>query len=402
MKKWISFICVLFILTFSFQPIFASERTIELNSQYAYLYDPSTSLIYLDKDANKKMYPASMTKVLTVSLALEKIDDLKTKVTITNEDVAGLLSVGASVAGFNEGEKVTYEDLLYGALLPSGADACNALARLTYGNIKGMVDAMNEKVKKLGLKNSHFENVTGLHDDNHYTTAKDMALILNDALKDKDFNKIFESRKYIDSSGKREWLSSLERAKFLKNIDISHIDGAKSGYTDAAQLTLASTMTVNNHRFILVTGYAKGQRTQNHVIDANTVYQYLTDNYHKLTLYKKDEDIHTYFILKSFYGFESVKTYNEISIIVSKDIASKDVDISYEGKTVLEAPLQVNESVGNVIVKHKEKELYRFDVSFNETKESSMIAVILHYGFIALLGSLIILTIYKLIKRKAH
>ena len=182
MKKIVSSLIACLLIFLSIQPIHAyTNINIELYSQYAYLYDRDTSLVYMEKKSNEKIYPASMTKILTVSLALDYITDLQEVVTIKQADFKGVVEEGATVAGLFPGEKVTYEDLLYGALLPSGADACQALARLIFGDVDHMVTAMNEKVIELGLQQTHFMNVTGLHDEKHYTTAHEMALILNHA-----------------------------------------------------------------------------------------------------------------------------------------------------------------------------------------------------------------------------
>ena len=171
MKKIITCMITM-IVCLGIVPVHASENfQVSLHSKYAYLYDQETQMVYLDQKSQDKIYPASMTKILTVSLALDKIPDIHEKVRITQADLDGLFEAGATIAGFYAGELVTYEDLLYGALLPSGADACNALARLTYGSTDGMVMAMNQLVEQLNLKNSHFMNVTGLHHNEHYTTV---------------------------------------------------------------------------------------------------------------------------------------------------------------------------------------------------------------------------------------
>lgn len=128
MKKIVSSLIACLLIFLSIQPIHAyTNINIELYSQYAYLYDRDTSLVYMEKKSNEKIYPASMTKILTVSLALDYITDLQEVVTIKQADFKGVVEEGATVAGLFPGEKVTYEDLLYGALLPSGADACQAL-----------------------------------------------------------------------------------------------------------------------------------------------------------------------------------------------------------------------------------------------------------------------------------
>lgn len=399
MKKIASLLC-LFILLVTIQPVQAKE--IQLFSKYYYLYDRSNEMVYLDEKSDEKIYPASMTKILTVSLALDKITDIHQKVTITSQDIDGLLALQATTAGFYVGEQVTYEDLLYGALLPSGADACQALSRLTYGSTKQMVAAMNQKVKSLGLTHSHFQNVTGLHDDNHYTTVKDMARILNHALSNKEFVKVFNAREYTSSSN-IHWISSLQRGKEYKGIDISHIDGGKSGFTDEAQLTFASTMTIDHHQLILVTAYAKGQHSQNHVKDAVYVCDYMTKNFHEIVLYKKDETIQDYWIFPSFQFQYHYPAYQDISLLVSRDISRKDLKFEVEGKNYLLLPQHKNQQIGKLKVQYQQKSIYEYPLILTHDIQSSMMDAIGIYGIlicipVALVG--IIVTIKR--KKDKH
>ncbi|WP_195598661.1 D-alanyl-D-alanine carboxypeptidase family protein [Longibaculum muris] len=392
MKKIASLLC-LFILFVTIQPVQAKE--IQLFSKYYYLYDRSNEMIYLDEKSDEKIYPASMTKILTVSLALDKIPDIHQKVTITSQDIDGLLALQATTAGFYVGEQVTYEDLLYGALLPSGADACLALSRLTYGSTKQMVAAMNQKVKSLGLTHSHFQNVTGLHDENHYTTVKDMAHILNHALSNKEFVKVFNAREYTSSSN-HHWISSLQRGKEYKGIDISHIDGGKSGFTDEAQLTFASTMTIDHHQLILVTAYAKGQHSQNHVKDAVHVCDYMTKNFHEIVLYKKDETIQDYWIFPSFQFQYHYPAYQDISLLVSRDISKSDLKFEVEGKNYLLLPQHKNQQIGKLKVQYQQKTIYEYPLILTHDIQSSMMDTIGIYGIlicipVALVGIIVII-----------
>lgn len=399
MKKIVSIFLVTFICFLYFQPVSAQNIDIELHSRYAYLFDRETSLVYLDKGSEDKIFPASMTKILTVSLALEKIDNLQQSVTILDADLKDLAQLHATVAGFYAGEKVTYEDLLYGALLPSGADACNALARLTYGSLEGMVDAMNKKVESLSLKNSHFMNVTGLHDEQHYTTVHDMAMILNAALENKEFVKVFETRQHMSSKGNHQWVSSLQRGQDYKNLDTTHIDGGKSGFTDEAQLTFASTMTIDNHQLILVTAYAKGQHTQNHVQDAVNVYEYMNNHFHQVILYKKDEEIQEYWVKKSFQWKYTEKASSNISFLCDQSIDSSSLEITRDIPSILEAPLKEGQTIGHISVKYQNETLYDYSLTASSSIESSLPAVLLYYfivcGLPVILIMLIIWFIYK-------
>lgn len=397
MKKLISLI-VLVMLFFQITPVSASENlNVSLHSQYAYLYDQQTNIVYLDQRSQEKIYPASMTKILTVSLALEKIDDIHQEVQIEQVDLDGLLEQGASVAGFYVGERVTYEDLLYGALLPSGADACNALARLTYGSTDQLVEAMNQLVTRLHLNDSHFMNVTGLHDEQHYTTPYDMAMILHHALQNDAFEDVFNARVYTSSRGNHTWSSSLQRGKNAYGLDISQIDGAKSGFTDEAQLTLASTMTIDEHQFILVTAYAQGQYTQNHVRDAIAVCQYLHNNYHQVILYKKDEEMADYWILQSFDFRYQYCAPEEISVIVNKDISENDLVYQIDTPTFLVAPMEAGEKIGTLSIYNQDQLVYSYDMILLTDISSTLMERILYYGLIFLVvgGCIAVIIIFK-------
>lgn len=395
MKKWISLLTVFLLLSVSLMPVSATEK-LSLHSQYAYLYDRDTSLVYFNQKSEDQIYPASMTKILTVSLSLNKIDDLHQVVTITKADLAGLIESHATTAGFYEGEQVTYEDLFYGALLPSGADACNALARLTYGSVSRFVNAMNEHIQSLGLKKTHFQNVTGLHDNKHYTTVKDMSVILNDALQNEIFVKVFEARTHTSSKGNHTWLSSLQRGKEMKNIDISHIDGGKSGFTDEAGLTFASTMTIHGHHLILVTAKAKGQYSQNHVKDAVGVYQYMNQYYQDFILYKKDEDVQDFWVLKSFQIKYTYQPKDDISVLIPVDNSSSDYQIDITSQSIMNAPIKKGTSLGTIELRYQDKVIYEYQMIINESIDSPILAIVLFYGIVMLVIVFIILCLLKL------
>ena len=142
----------------------------------------SDKAIIAERDANKKIYPASTLKIMTLLTAIDHIKDLNDTFTMTYEITDPLYVADASVAGFLNGEKVTMTDLLYGMILPSGADSAMALAVKIAGSEEAFVKLMNSKAKELGLKNTHFTNVSGLHDKNNYSTAYDMAIITYHAM----------------------------------------------------------------------------------------------------------------------------------------------------------------------------------------------------------------------------
>ena len=165
-KKLITLGLSLFTFIATMTPIYAVDNSasVDISGEYGIVIDQDNGQILYDKKAKEKMYPASITKILTCIVALEMVDDLDKQVTITDSDVETVWETGASAANFTPGEVVTYRDVFMGAMLPSGADACRALANNTCGSQEKFVDKMNALVKKLGLKDSHFVNTTGIHD----------------------------------------------------------------------------------------------------------------------------------------------------------------------------------------------------------------------------------------------
>ena len=143
-----------------------------------------------------QIYPASMTKIMTVILGIENLDDLDEKITLTNEMFTGLYEQDATQAGFQPGEEVRVIDLLYGAMLPSGAECCIALADTISGSEADFAELMNKKARKLGMENTHFCDSTGLHNPDHYSTVKDIAVLMKYCIKNDTFREIVETSRH--------------------------------------------------------------------------------------------------------------------------------------------------------------------------------------------------------------
>ena len=170
-----------------------NAEEIKINSKNAIMYNELDNKIIYEKNKDEKIKIASLTKIATIIIALEN-GDLNKEIIITNEDFNNTADL--ALAGFKVGEKVTLEDLLYGAMLPSGAEACNTLARSTSGSVENHVKKMNELAKKLNCKNTHFVNVTGIDANNHDSSVSDLSKILKYALENNNFRKIFETKEH--------------------------------------------------------------------------------------------------------------------------------------------------------------------------------------------------------------
>ena len=250
-----------------------------INSPYAVLMQVRGGRVIGEINGEEQMYPASMTKIMTTIVAIENLKDLDQEITLTNEMFEGLYEQDATQAGFQPGETVRAIDLLYGVMLPSGAECCIALADTIAGSEADFVTMMNEKATKLGMTGTNFCDTTGLHDANHYSTAKDIAVLLKYALKDDTFREIIESP-YHSTPGTNIHPDGITfYSTMFKNLSDTavtdgQIMGGKTGYTGEAGHCLASFAEIDGTEYILVTGGASGTGIP-HINDAVTIYNRL-------------------------------------------------------------------------------------------------------------------------------
>lgn len=270
-------------------PVYAEytdkSKVLSIESGYGILIDLDTNTVIASKGGDEKMYPASMTKVMTLIVAYENIKDLdSTTYTFDAAMLDELFRQNASVAGFLADETVTARDLLYGAILPSGGDATNALAELVAGSEEHFAVLMNEKVKELGLKNTHFVTASGLHDDDHYSTCHDMAKILEYAISKPEMKKILSTYRYTTSKTDKHpdgitLVSTMFSRMAGDEVEGLYIQGGKTGYTIEARNCLCSFAAncredesdYTTPQYILVTAHAIGEYTP--VYDAFDVYK---------------------------------------------------------------------------------------------------------------------------------
>lgn len=250
-----------------------------LYSENAILMRLSDRNILLEKQADERIFPASLTKMMTVLVAIEHLDNLRKPVVMQKEWYDELLAAGASMAGFLPGEQVTVKDLLYGSLLASGAECCAALAVTACGSQSAFVNEMNRKAKQLGMKHTHFTNPTGLHHDEHYSTVRDFSRLLCEALQNKTFRELFTSKRFVIQSTNRHPQGITLNSSLFSKISSSSVQGGqilggKTGYTEKAGLCLATLSVIDGNEYILITAGAPGDHKseQYHVLDAFTVY----------------------------------------------------------------------------------------------------------------------------------
>ncbi len=217
----------------------------KLDCEYAILIDLDERTVLASKNAEKKMYPASMTKVMTLICAVENIKDTEDTFTFYAELINPVYKQNATLAGFSAGETVTICDLLYGAILPSGADATCALAEYVSGSEEEFVKLMNQKAEEMGLKNTHFTNTSGLHNSNHYSTAHDMALILEYAMNNSLCREVLSTYRYTTTKTEQHPDGLMLESTMFGRIYGNEPEGVeiiagKTGYTDKGLHCLVS------------------------------------------------------------------------------------------------------------------------------------------------------------------
>ncbi|MDO4476325.1 MAG: serine hydrolase [Lachnospiraceae bacterium] len=248
-------------------------------SQNLILIDADNGDVLSSVKATERIYPASMTKMMTAITAIEQLSSMDTQIMVPNDLYERIDIYEASIAGFEAGETTSAYDLLCGVLLPSGAECSLALADYLAGSESAFVEQMNSKAAQLGMANTHFVNPTGLHDDNHYSTAADMATLLRYCLQNQTFRSIITQVTHTMNPTSRhpqgfEVMNTLYKMGAVTTFPGGQILGGKTGYTRQAGQCLASFTQIGVKTYILVTAGAPGtpDGEQLHIQDAVTVY----------------------------------------------------------------------------------------------------------------------------------
>ena len=307
MKK-IFYIIILFLLSINI--VKAVELPVDVTADAVVLMNLDTEQIIYTKNPDKKEILASLTKVMTAYVVIKNVEDLNKKVTITEEDIYGLW--GFTCVGLEVGDKVSYMDLLYGAILTSGADATQALAYHTAGSPEAFVKLMNEEAKKLGLNHTNFEDSYGGHDDN-VSTAREFTKLLKECLKNETFKKVFNTYQKKLSNDLVAFNSTRGYA-FFHGLDENLITGSKSGYTPEAGLLLASTANINGTNYALVIMKCEiNDYMSTHVLESYRIYDYVsTLKFETKTVIKKNTVLKTIPVENG--------TISEYAVVVDRDI----------------------------------------------------------------------------------
>lgn len=228
----------------------ASDSDPVISAGQAVLTDGETGKILYEKSADEKAYPASTTKIMTALVTLENLEKYDSPITQTVEVPAEAAGVEGSSLYLAAGEKISMEDLLYGLMLVSGNDAATALACIIGGTQENFVSMMNDKAAELHCSSTHFTNPSGLFDEDHYTTARDMAVIAREAMKDPTFRKIVAAKDHKAQRTDSDYLTFHNKNKTIFQYDGG--TGIKIGYTQASGRTLVASAERDGRSMICV------------------------------------------------------------------------------------------------------------------------------------------------------
>ena len=382
-KKIISFILFFFLFIVS---INADE--LNLSSDKYILYNMNDDNVLMEHNSDEKTQIASLTKIMTTIVAIENVKDYNKKITITKEmfnDVAW----DVATAGYKVGDKVTYNDLFYGAILPSGADAVNALAYTVFGNYDAFIKKMNEKAKQLGLKNTKFSNPIGLYDENNYSSAKDVSTLLIYALKNTKFKEIFTTKNYASTNGVK-MKSTIESYNSKNgNADLNYITGAKTGYIKKAGYCLATTAEIDGIEYLLVTlnAYSTGAP---HIKDAVKTYKYYSENYSYKNIVKKNTIVVTLSTKYSKNKEIDIKANKNIKQYLKNDFNSKNIEYKYDGEKYVTPFTKQGTKLGTIEIKYNNKTLDKFDLIYSQKVKFSIFNFLWTYKFIIIIFVLLV------------
>lgn len=374
-------------------------KAIEIKSSNMVLYNLNENVIIDELNKDKKISIASMTKIMTVLVAIENISDINEKIILTKDIFEDLISLNASVAGFYAGEEVAYIDLLYGAFLPSGADATKALAINISGSEENFVKLMNKKAIKLNLKNTNFVNTSGLDNVNHYSSVDDVAIILKYALSNSIFKKIFLADNYTTTDKYLKMYSTLDKTMNNYKIKADYIIGGKTGYTIDAGRCLASVAydKHNNVYYLLVTANAPTETNYSHLLDAKNIYEYYFKNYSYYNIINVNDVLIT---LDTKYAKENkleIKATDTFLKYLPNNFDKSKVRLEYEGINVIKYSTKLGTKLGNIIVTYDNELLGNIDIVLNDKLHFSLIDF-LTINWVTI--TLILIIIYIIVKFK--
>ena len=369
MKK----ICLFFILLIFPLCVYAEDLNLAENAKSAILIEASTGEVLYNKNANERLAPASMTKIMSLILIMENIENGNLKwndIVVVSKNAA---SMGGSQIFLETNEMMSVEDLVKGICVASGNDATVAMAEKIAGTEKAFVKLMNDKANSLGLKNTHFVNATGLDAEGHYSSANDMAVMARELVKHQkilEFSSIYEDylRKNTNNSF---WLVNTNKlVKFY-----SYIDGLKTGYTGNAGYCLTATGKKNDMRLISVV--MGEESTEKRSADTLAMLDYGFNMYNIDKIVDSGDSLGIVKVNLGDPEYVDIVAKKDITVLNNSQKEKRDVKYEIETNEIV-APVKIGDTVGKISV--FENGNYKYDVDVTvayDVKKANILKILI-------------------------
>lgn len=365
--------------------LFSNVYALELDSKNALLYNLNDNQVLIEKNKDEKIYMSNLDRIMVTLIAIDQIDNLNHDITITYSMIK---NSNVDNIGFEEGDIVTYNDLLYATLLTDAEDAKNALViSLAKSEIK-FSDWMNDKAEKMELSNTHYDlsNI-----EKNYTSIEDTYKVLKEALKNSKFKTIFETNKYTLSTGKT--IQSNITNYVSKYPDISKITLGRLSEKGNSLITTALD-TENNIKYMLI----NLGTVDDMLNDTVSTYDYYFKNYKYHILIGKDEIVKT---IDTKYSKEKIEvTLGEDIKYYADNIDKSLLKINYEGMETVKAGTEIGTVLGTVHVTYNDEKILDYDVILNKEIPFSLFKYIMSHIVIIIIGLIAIVSIIFGVRKK--
>ena len=381
-------------------PIFCNAENFDLNSKNVVLYNLNDNRVLYEQNKDEKVSIASMTKILTAMTVIENQNNLQKTIKLTNNDFKKINELNLATAGFKVGDTVTYEDLLYGLLFPSGAECAFALSNNTFSTYDEFINKMNNLAKKIGMKNSSFTNPVGYDEENHYSTVNDVYLLFKYAMNNKVFKNIITDKSYTTSNN--IVLKNNVINKYKKISGKNYLVAGKTGTTKKAGYALASIIKEGKVNLMLVTTNTPfDYKAYYNFLDAKTIYEYYLNNYEYKNVAKKNQILTK---VNTKYAKENkalITTDKNLEKYVNKK--TSNIVYSYKGQNDLTPFIKKGSKVGIINVYVDDVYVGKVNAILKEKLTFSLVKYLKAHKIFSIIISIVILIIiikiYKLVKK---
>lgn len=384
--KLLRLISLLLVCVFALSCVAGAIEKMDVNSKASILIDATDGHEIFGENADTKQYPASITKLMTALITVEKLSDLSEVITANKSAFEGLSDAGSTV-GIKPGEAMSVDNLLICLLVASANEAANILAERVAGSVSAFVELMNSRAAELGLTGTNFVNTNGLHDENHYTTARDVAKIAMEVRKHARLREICAMEKATipaTNIGEERFFyttnSLISRYKEL-GYKYSRANGLKTGSTTPAGLCLAASAEYNGVELIsVVLGAEKdAEGKKGNFVESKKLLVWGFENFKKATLLSSNQPVCEVHVRSAKHrDYVVAHTPEDYAVLMPRDFDADKVELIPSAAEEIEAPIKKGDEIGSVLIKYEDREYITLPLVAADDVERSIIAYVIN------------------------